>query len=55
MSDLDQLDETNRLLLRELHADPRITMSALARKVGMSAPAVTERAHRRDHRLQHGR
>ena len=46
MSDLDQLDETNRLLLRELHADPRITMSALARKVGMSAPAVTERVQR---------
>jgi Lrp/AsnC family leucine-responsive transcriptional regulator len=46
MSDLDQLDETNRLLLRELHADPRIAMSALARKVGMSAPAVTERVQR---------
>jgi len=46
MSDLDLLDETNRLLLRELHADPRITMSALARKVGMSAPAVTERVQR---------
>ena len=46
MPDLDQLDETNRLLLRELHADPRITMSALARKVGMSAPAVTERVQR---------
>jgi Lrp/AsnC family leucine-responsive transcriptional regulator len=46
VTDLDQLDETNRLLLRELHADPRITMSALARKVGMSAPAVTERVQR---------
>ena len=50
MSDLGatstQLDETNRLLLRELHADPRVTMSALARKVGMSAPAVTERVQR---------
>ena len=46
MSDLDRLDETNRLLLSELHADPRITMSALARKVGMSAPAVTERVQR---------
>ncbi len=33
-------------LLRELHADPRITMSALARKVAMSAPAVTERVQR---------
>ena len=46
MTDLDQLDETNRLLLRELHADPRVTMSALARKVGMSAPAVAERVQR---------
>ena len=46
MSDLDQLDDVNRLLLRELHADPRITMSALARRVGMSAPAVTERVQR---------
>ncbi|HEX4723716.1 MAG TPA: Lrp/AsnC family transcriptional regulator [Pseudonocardiaceae bacterium] len=40
------LDETNRELLTELHADPRITMSALARRVGMSAPAVTERVQR---------
>jgi len=46
MTGLDQLDETNRLLLRELHADPRVTMSALARKVGMSAPAVAERVQR---------
>ena len=46
MSDLDRLDDTNRLLLRELHAEPRIAMSALARKVGMSAPAVTERVQR---------
>jgi Lrp/AsnC family leucine-responsive transcriptional regulator len=40
------LDETNRDLLRELHADPRISMSELARRVGMSAPAVTERVQR---------
>jgi Lrp/AsnC family transcriptional regulator, leucine-responsive regulatory protein len=40
------LDDVNRLLLAQLHADPRITMSALARKVGMSAPAVTERVQR---------
>jgi Lrp/AsnC family leucine-responsive transcriptional regulator len=46
VNDLDHLDETNRLVLRELHADPRITMSALARKVGMSAPAVSERVQR---------
>ncbi|HYS37531.1 MAG TPA: Lrp/AsnC family transcriptional regulator [Pseudonocardiaceae bacterium] len=40
------LDDVNRRLLGELHADPRITMSALARRVGMSAPAVTERVQR---------
>lgn len=40
------LDAVNRRLLTELHADPRITMSALARRVGMSAPAVTERVQR---------
>ena len=45
MSDLDRLDDMNRGLLRELHAEPRISMSALARTVGMSAPAVTERVH----------
>jgi Lrp/AsnC family leucine-responsive transcriptional regulator len=46
MPELDLLDDINRLLLRELHADPRIAMSALARKAGMSAPAVTERVQR---------
>ena len=40
------LDETNRRLLGELHQDPRIGMSALARRVNMSAPAVTERVQR---------
>jgi Lrp/AsnC family leucine-responsive transcriptional regulator len=40
------LDEVNRRLLRELAAEPRITMSALARRVGMSAPAVSERIQR---------
>jgi Lrp/AsnC family leucine-responsive transcriptional regulator len=40
------LDPTNRRLLAELHADPRISMSALGRRVGMSAPAVTERVQR---------
>lgn len=50
MSDLngisELLDAVNRRLLAELHADPRIAMSALARKVGMSSPAVTERVQR---------
>ena len=46
-NDDDQLlDAVNRRLLTELHADPRISMSALAREVGMSAPAVTERVQR---------
>jgi len=40
------LDTVNRRLLRELDAQPRITMSSLARRVGMSAPAVTERVQR---------
>jgi Lrp/AsnC family transcriptional regulator, leucine-responsive regulatory protein len=40
------MDEVNRRLLTELRANPRATMSALAREVGMSAPAVTERVHR---------
>lgn len=40
------LDAVNRRLLRELAADPRITISALARQVGMSAPAVSERIQR---------
>jgi Lrp/AsnC family leucine-responsive transcriptional regulator len=39
-------DETDAALLRELQTAPRISMSALARRVGMSAPAVTERVQR---------
>ena len=42
----DLLDDTNRRLLAELHRDPRIGMSALARRVKMSPPAVTERVQR---------
>ena len=40
------LDAVNRRLLQELVAEPRITMSALARRVEMSPPAVTERVQR---------
>src|SRR5690348_16932251 len=40
------LDEVNVRLLTELAADPRQSMSELARRVGMSAPAVTERVAR---------
>jgi len=42
----EPLDAVNRRLLTELHADPRISMSALARRVGMSGPAVAERIQR---------
>ena len=40
------LDDVNRRVLFELQGNPRVTMSALARQVGMSAPAVTERVQR---------
>lgn len=40
------LDDVNVRLLAELHADPRVTMSGLGRRVSMSAPAVTERVQR---------
>jgi Lrp/AsnC family transcriptional regulator, leucine-responsive regulatory protein len=40
------LDSINVRLLRELQANPRLPMSALARRVRMSAPAVTERVKR---------
>jgi Lrp/AsnC family transcriptional regulator, leucine-responsive regulatory protein len=40
------LDEVNVALLEELTASPRMTMSELGRRVGMSAPAVTERVQR---------
>ncbi|GLW35794.1 AsnC family transcriptional regulator [Actinoplanes regularis] len=36
----------NLRVLSELQADPRLSMSELARRVGMSAPAVTERVQR---------
>jgi Lrp/AsnC family leucine-responsive transcriptional regulator len=40
------LDEVDRRLLAALQDDPRLTMSALGRHVGMSSPAVTERVQR---------
>ena len=40
------LDATNLEILGALIEDPRIAMSSLARRVGMSAPAVTERVQR---------
>jgi Lrp/AsnC family transcriptional regulator, leucine-responsive regulatory protein len=41
-----RLDPINVRLLEALHDDPRLSMSGLARRVGMSAPAVTERVQR---------
>lgn len=40
------LDPVNLRLLSELHGNPRLSMSELARRVGMSAPTVTERVQR---------
>jgi Lrp/AsnC family leucine-responsive transcriptional regulator len=40
------LDDINLRLLEELQREPRISMSKLARRVSMSAPAVTERVQR---------
>ena len=40
------LDEINLRILSELGEDARLSMSALGRKIGMSAPAVTERVQR---------
>ena len=42
----DLLDPINARILHSLQADPRISMSELGRRVGMSAPAVTERVQR---------
>ena len=39
-------DERNVLLLRLLSDDPRTSVSELARRIGMSAPAVRERIER---------
>jgi Lrp/AsnC family leucine-responsive transcriptional regulator len=41
-----EIDGVNRRILEELLRDPRLTMSELGRRVGMSSPAVTERVHR---------
>lgn len=41
-----EIDTVNRRVLEELQRDPRLTMSELGRRVGMSSPAVTERVRR---------
>jgi Lrp/AsnC family leucine-responsive transcriptional regulator len=40
------LDDVNLRLLAELLDDPRLPMTELGRRVGMSSPAVTERVRR---------
>ena len=40
------LDDVNRRILAELQAEPRLPMTELGRRVGMSSPAVTERVRR---------
>ena len=40
------LDSVNVRILAELRDNPRLSMAELARRVGMSAPAVTERVQR---------
>jgi Lrp/AsnC family leucine-responsive transcriptional regulator len=40
------LDDVNRRLLVELQADGRLTVAELARRVSLSAPAVSERLDR---------
>src|ERR1700677_561822 len=43
---IELIDEVNVRLLSELASDPRLAVSELARRVGMSAPAVRERLQR---------
>jgi Lrp/AsnC family transcriptional regulator, leucine-responsive regulatory protein len=40
------VDAVNIRILNELHSRPRLSMSELGRRIGMSAPAVTERVQR---------
>jgi len=39
-------DQVNVRILAELQEDPRLTMTELGRRVGLSSPAVTERVRR---------
>src|SRR6266702_629577 len=42
----EEIDAINIRILEELQQDPRLTMSELGRRVGLSSPAVTERVRR---------
>jgi Lrp/AsnC family transcriptional regulator, leucine-responsive regulatory protein len=44
------LDEIDRRIVAEVQADGRVTMAELGRRVGLSAPAVTERLGRLEQR-----
>src|SRR4051812_25181150 len=44
------LDETDRRIVVEIQEDARLTMAELGRRVGLSAPAVTERLGRLEQR-----
>lgn len=41
-----EIDPINGRILAELQRDPRLSMTRLGRRVGMSSPAVTERVRR---------
>jgi Lrp/AsnC family leucine-responsive transcriptional regulator len=42
----EPLDDIDRCLIRELQADARLRVTELARRVGLSAPAVADRMRR---------
>ena len=44
------IDEVDRRIIAEVQADGRVTMAGLGRRVGLSAPAVTERLGRLERR-----
>ncbi len=46
IAEVAPLDTTNRRLLGELQAEARLSVAELGRRVGLSAPAVTERLQR---------
>ena len=41
-----EIDTVNKRILEELQREPRLTMSELGRRIGMSSPAITERVRR---------
>lgn len=45
-ADDPSLDDTSRRIVAELQRDGRLTIAELGRRVGLSAPAVTERLQR---------